>query len=311
VIDIVLVNWNSGGQLEEALASIVNCHKGLIGRVVVVDNASSDGSMARIKENKFELPLELILNKTNFGFGAACNQGASLCDAEYILFLNPDTRLFEKSISFPLAYMEKEKNSNVGIVGIQLIDSSGRVARSCSRFPAVSLTLAQALGLNKLPWLKAWGQHMNEWGHDCDRAVDQVIGAFFLIRRSLFADLEGFDERFFVYFEEVDVSYRAKQLGWRSVYLAGAQAFHAGGGTSEQIKAVRLFYSLRSRLLYGFKHFSPLRAWVLVVTTLLVEPVSRAMFSFLRGGLGGLENTFRGYAMLWRNFPVIFKNSRK
>ena len=148
---------------------------------------------------------------------------------------------------------------------------------------------------------------MSEWDHATNRDVDQVIGAFFLIRRTVFEALNGFDERFFVYFEEVDVSYRARQAGWRSVYLATARAFHAGGGTSQQVKAARLFYSLRSRLLYGFKHFSRLRAWALVGVTLLVEPISRLVFSAIRGGREDVLNTLRAYGMLWRALPSILK----
>ncbi|MBT2334943.1 glycosyltransferase family 2 protein [Variovorax paradoxus] len=311
VIDIVLVNWNSGSQLRDALASIALYHSSLVGRVVVVDNNSSDDSMMNVGVGDSGIFLELIFNKGNAGFGAACNQGAKSCGSEYVLFLNPDAQLFCDSLLIPLSYMQKRENSNVGISGIQLVDSKGQVSRTCSRFPATSLLFAQALGLNKIPFLRSWSQHMGEWDHAGDREVDQVIGAFFLVRRTLFEALGGFDERFFVYFEEVDLSYRARQAGWRSVYLAGAQAFHAGGGTSEQAKASRLFYSLRSRLLYAFKHFSLVPAWTLAGITLFIEPVSRAIFSSMRGGLEDVRNTLEGYGMLWRELPSILKNSRK
>lgn len=311
MIDIVLVNWNSGALLRSALASIARHHDNLVGKVVVVDNFSSDDSMANIDMNGCEFSLNVISNGGNFGFGAACNQGAKIGESEYILFLNPDAQLFDGSLRIPLSYMQKAENSSVGISGVQLIDSNGKVSRTCARFPKVSLLFSQALGLNKFPWLRSWSQHMGEWDHANDREVDQLIGAFFMIRRSIFEKLNGFDERFFVYFEEVDLSYRASQSGWRSVYLAGAQAFHAGGGTSAQVKASRLFYSLRSRLLYSFKHFSFLSAWALVGITLFIEPVSRAVFSLMRGGLEDFRNTLRGYGMLWREIPKILKYSRK
>ncbi|TWD86095.1 hypothetical protein FB547_10437 [Variovorax beijingensis] len=311
MIDIVLVNWNSGLQLGEAVSSIVNNHENVVGKIVVVDNDSSDDSMKSIDVGDCGIVLQLVFNKENLGFGAACNRGARLCESEFILFLNPDARLFPGSLLVPLNYMQRGNNSNVGISGIQLIDSVGRVSRSCSRFPTTPLLLAQALGLNKLPWLHSWSTHMNEWDHSADREVDQVIGAFFFIRRAVFEGLGGFDERFFVYFEEVDISYRAKQAGWRSIYLTEAQAFHAGGGTSGQIKAHRLFYSLRSRLLYAFKHFSRAAAWALTGITLFIEPASRAIFSLLRGGVEDLRNTLRGYGMLWQDIPNIFKSSRK
>ena len=241
MIDIVLVNWNSGSQLREALRSIVDNHEGVVSRIVVVDNNSTDGSASNIDLGNSQVALFLVFNKLNIGFGAACNQGAKLCISEFILFLNQDTKLFRGSLSIPFEFMQTRDASDVGIVGIQMLDSHGRVSRTCARFPAVLLFSAQALGLNKLFLLRSWGSQMKEWDHDYDRDVDQVIGAFFLVRSVLFEELKGFDERFFVYFEEVDVCYRARQAGWRSVYLATARAFHTGGGTSQQVKAARLF----------------------------------------------------------------------
>ncbi|MFS2100299.1 glycosyltransferase family 2 protein [Variovorax sp. Varisp85] len=311
MIDIVLVNWNSGAQLREAVASIAGNHGGVVDRIVVVDNDSVDDSMVNVNLGDCQIPLDFIFNKNNLGFGAACNQGAKLCESEYILFLNPDARLFHDSLSVPLDYMRKHENANVGISGIQLIDSLGQVSRTCARFPTAFLLIVQTFGLNKVPWLRSWSHHMDEWDHANDREVDHVIGAFFLVRRELFESLAGFDERFFVYLEDLDISYRARKAGWRSVYLASAQAFHAGGGTSGQIKAGRLFYALRSRLFYAFKHFSPVSAWVLAGATLFIEPVSRSVFSIFRGGLKDLGNTLRGYGMLWRALPTILKNSRK
>lgn len=308
MLDIVIVNWNSGDQLRACIDSIAKYNCGLVCSVLVVDNGSVDGSEVMADGS---LKVTLIRAGANLGFGKACNLGAHHAKGEYLLFLNPDAALYPETLSKVLAYMQGLVNKNVGICGVQLLDEAGHVSRSCARFPSVAVFAAQALGLNKLPWFRAWSQHMGEWAHDTTREVDQVIGAFFFIRRSVFEALNGFDERFFVYFEEVDVSYRARQAGWRSVYLASAQAFHAGGGTSQQVKAARLFYSLRSRLLYGFKHFSPLQAWALVGVTLLIEPVSRSIFSLLRGGLEDVRNTLMGYGMLWRALPAILRKNRQ
>lgn len=308
-LDIIIVNWNSGQQQRDCLESIVTAKRDgfTLGRVVVVDNASSDGSLDGL--DTLSLPLNIIRNPVNRGFGAACNQGAAQCDAEYLLFLNPDTRLFEDSLVVPLAFMEDEINQDVGICGIQLVDEKRHVARTCARFPSLSRFAAQAIGLDKLPGLRGAGVHMAAWDHLSSRSVDHVIGAFFFMRRAVFEGLIGFDERFFVYLEDVDFSLRAKQAGWRTVYLAGAQAFHQGGGTSRQVKAKRLFYSLRSRLLYGFKHFPSLYAWGLFGLTMLVEPISRTLFSLLRGGVQDVHNTWRGYGILYRELPKVLKRS--
>jgi GT2 family glycosyltransferase len=307
-IDIIIVNWNSGLQLRECLESIVAHGKDCVKEVIIVDNNSVDDSLETIES--INLPISIIRNTINRGFAAACNQGASMASSNYLLFLNPDTRLFENSLSIPLAFMEQPENNEVGIVGIQLIDENKQISQSCSRFPTMKIFLAHALGINRLPSLSHLSQLMIEWDHTSTRQVDQVMGAFFLIRHSIFVSLSGFDERFFVYFEEVDLSLRAHQAGWRSVYLTDAQAFHAGGGTSRQVKAKRLFYSLRSRLFYAFKHFPSMQAWVLVAVTLILEPITRTLFSLLRGGLHESLNTRQGYGMLYRNLWKIFNQNR-
>lgn len=308
-LDIIIVNWNAGQQLRDCLESIVSA--GLngftLGRVVVVDNGSCDGSLDGL--GSLSLPLNIIRNPVNRGFGAACNQGAAVCDARNLLFLNPDTELFDNSLVVPLTFMEDAANSAVGICGIQLADERGGVAYTCARFPSLRRFWVQAIGLNKFPKMKGSGVHMDDWDHLSTKSVDHVIGAFFFMRRSVFKALNGFDERFFVYLEDVDLSLRAKQAGWDTVYLADAQAFHAGGGTSRQVKAARLFYSLRSRLLYGFKHFSLWQAWVLLGVTLLVEPFSRSVFSLLRSGVREVRNTWSGYSMLYRDLPNILAKS--
>jgi hypothetical protein len=304
-VDIIVVNWNSGNQLKNCLMSIQKHWTDSIARVVVVDNASSDGSADGIAERFAVLPVEVISNDQNLGFARACNQGARAGSAPYLLFLNPDAEIFDQSISHPLQYMEAEGNADVGICGVQLVDKSGAVARTCARFPTPGRLTAQALGLNKIPGLKHTGMHMKDWDHGQTAEVDHVIGAFFLIRRKLFEALGGFDELFFVYLEDIDLSFRARAIGYKSVYLADAQAYHAGGGTSGQVKAMRLFYSLRSRLLYGFKHFTRCQAWVLVIVTMMIEPFTRLIFCALYRDRAGIFNTLQGYRLLWLSLPRI------
>ncbi len=304
-LDIIIVNWNAGQQLRDCLESVESARLDgfSLGRVVVVDNASSDGSLDGL--DSLTLPLKIIRNSVNRGFGAACNQGAALCDASYLLFLNPDTVLFENSLAVPLAFMEDEANQDVGICGIQLVDEKGHVAHTCARFPTLWRFAAQAIGLNKVPLMGSTGVHMQDWMHSQTKMVDHVMGAFFLVRRCIFESLEGFDERYFVYFEDIDFSFRTGRDGWKSIYLADAQAYHIGGGTSRQVKATRLFYSLRSRLLYGFKFFPLWQAWILFGLILFIEPVSRTLFSLLRGGVRDVRNTWSGYSMLYRDLPNI------
>lgn len=303
------MNWNSGKQLRQCLVSIASADQDgfILSRVCVVDNASQDGSLDRI--GQYGLPVQVVRNDRNRGFAAACDQGAKDSQADYLLFLNPDTELFKDSLKIPLAFMKRPENEKVAIVGIQLVDGLGQVARTCARFPTPGRFLAKIFGLDRLFPRRFPSHFMREWDHSETLAVDQVMGAFFLVRRSIFESLGGFDERFFVFFEEVDFSYRAYQEGWKSVYLATAQAYHAGGGSSKQIKAQRLFYSLRSRILYGYKHFSLFSATLVMLGTILIEPFLRLILAGLHHSFREATQTGRAYGLLLRDLPSLLRRS--
>jgi GT2 family glycosyltransferase len=160
----------------------------------------------------------------------------------------------------------------------------------------------QVVGLSALAprWFRSYP--MVEWDHTETRHVDHVIGAFFLVRRRVFESLGGFDERFFMYLEDLDFSLRARQAGWRTTYLADVRAQHVGGGTSAQVKRARLFYALRSRFLYVRKHFAPLPAASLIAGTLLIEPFPRLVRALFRASPSEVGETLGAFAMLWRYF---------
>ena len=141
---------------------------------------------------------------------------------------------------------------------------------------------------------------MTHWNHQETRVVDQVMGAFFLIRRSLFETLGGFDERFFVYFEEVDLSLRATFAGFHSVYLTDAQVYHVGLGTTKRLSALPLFYSLRSRTQYSRKHFGIAGAAGVVLVSSLIEPLSRVFIALATGSVRLASDTWSAYRMYWR-----------
>ena len=292
--DIVVVNWNSGDQLYQCIDSIRRYGLNRVGKCIVVDNGSFDGSTSFLEGAP---DIDLVLAGENLGFGRACNLGSLRGDSPFVLFLNPDASLMPGSLGEPLAFFEKAQNISFGIVGISLIGVGGEVQRTCARFPsAVSLVLS-SFGLNRL--VSQLGTHMHEWDHSSNREVPHVIGAFYMIRRDLFERLCGFDERFFVYLEDLDLSLRARKIGFRSFYLRDACAFHKGGGVSEQVKAHRLFYSLRSRIQYAFKHFSWTSAVLVSFTALAVEPFTRLFFLILKGRLGEIDDLLSGYRMLW------------
>ena len=287
-LDIVIVNWNTGDALRDCLQSIADGASGVgVARVVVVDNHSTDDSMALA----FTTPVAVtvVTNSANRGFGAACNQGASGSAADYLLFLNPDTRLGADTLRDTLAFLDAPDQRDVGICGIRLVGDGGHASTSAARFPSPRVIFGEATGLAR--WLPGlFPRHLLTAGECAStRDVDQVIGAYFVIRRPLFDRLGGFDERFFVYFEEVDLSLRARLAGFRSVFYSGATAYHKGGLSSDQVKAARLFYSLRGRLLYAWKHFTWLNAWVVMAITFGIEWPVRMAVAALKGGSAPAE----------------------
>jgi N-acetylglucosaminyl-diphospho-decaprenol L-rhamnosyltransferase len=297
-LEIVIVSWNAGAQLQQCLDSIGTASlDGLeLLRVVAVDNASSDGSTDHIQPGS--VPLSLIRNTINRGFAAACNQGARDSRASYLLFLNPDIVLTGESLSAAVRFMESGRNSRVAVCGVQLINDRGQIAPSCSRFPTPQHFYAKIFGLNHLFPGRFQESLMGDWNHRETRTVDIVMGAFLLVRQQVFATLGGFDEDFFVYYEEVDFLYAIHRAGWQSYYLTTAQAYHKGGGCSNQAKARRLFYSLRSRITYCRKHFDRTSAAGVVLATLLIEPFSRIGYAAARGGVREIGDTLKAYAML-------------
>ncbi|MFZ1005886.1 MAG: glycosyltransferase family 2 protein [Candidatus Sulfotelmatobacter sp.] len=298
-LDIILVNRNSGHELAQCLSSIVQADTTalVLRRVCVVDDASTDNSAAGL--DKIALPLELIRNLTHTGYGASCNRAAGGATADYILFLNTDSTLFADSLDKPIRYLEAPEHSGVGMVGIQLLDAEGIISRSCSVFPTPGLMISNALGFDRLFPRLFPSRQMKRWDHLETREVDQVIGAFLLLRNAVFERLGGYDERFFVYGEDLDLSLRMRQLGYRSVYLASAQAVHQGGGTFRKVRGESLFFALRSRIQYAFKHFGFLRGSIVAVVTLCLEPITRCLWAVSRQEVDELKATIEAYLRLW------------
>lgn len=295
--DIVIVNWNSGAQLENCVESVREHGAGLVGRCTVIDNGSQDGSTAFLAGAQDQY-VELLEAGENLGFGKACNFGAARGKSLYVLFLNPDAALRPGALAMPLAFLSCHGNRQVGAVGIALIDEIGVVQRTCARFPTPLGLIATSLGLKRI--FPALGTHMHDWDHSESRAVPHVIGAFYLVRRSVFEQVGGFDERFFVYLEDLDLSLRVHQAGYTSYFLREAKAFHEGGGVSSQVKAHRLYYSLRSRIQYAFKHFSRPAALGVGLATLCVEPLTRLAQLLLKRRWREVGDLRSGFGMLWR-----------
>jgi N-acetylglucosaminyl-diphospho-decaprenol L-rhamnosyltransferase len=309
-VHVVIVNWNGGHLLNDCLSSFaaVAADSARLDGITVVDNASTDSSADVADALADRLPIRLIRNASNVGFAAACNQGAAGIQADFLLFLNPDTMLLPGCLAEPVRFLTDPTNRGVGIVGVRLIDATGTLTRSCARRSGAWAIIGQSLGLDRLLPSLCPPHFLTEWPHDESKEVDQVSGAFFFIRRWAFEALRGFDTRFFVYFEDLDLATRVRALGLTSVYLATAEALHRGGGTTNSVKAQRQFYLARSRILYAFKHFSFADAIAVAVATLVFEPVSRLCAALISGGIGRTGDVLRGSAMLWADLPNIIRS---
>ncbi len=296
-LDIIIVNWNTGRALRNCLNSIAKCRRETFAltQVIVVDNASTDDSAEGLEEK--EIPLVLLKNGMNQGFAAACNQGASRSFSDYLLFLNPDTILFPNSLQIAVDFQEMRENLACGICGGFALDENGHPAVSAARFPTLRIFFWKMTGLSVL--FPNWFPSHFMTPEECqkNRAVDQVIGAFFLIRGDLYRKLGGFDERFFLYFEEVDLSLRARRLGYCSFLVTECRYIHEGCKSSNQVLGKRLYYSLNSRLLYAFKHYSRASAWSLMMLTFSLEFAIRLFVTLLKLSPQQFGHVLKGYLL--------------
>ena len=298
MIDIVIVNWNSGDYLKKCIGSIfTSVGIPLIKSVIIIDNNSKDYSLENISVNN---QIHIVLNSENFGFAKACNQGFKMCTAEYVLLLNPDTMLHPDTLAQSVAFMSGHKEIN--ILGAALLDDEGKLAPSCSRFPSPLRIFFDASGLSKIaPKIFTPATIMTDWSHKESRIVDQVMGAFMFMRKNIFEKNGYFDERFFVYYEEVDFCKRLSLLGGKIFYFNEIKVVHSGEGTTKSVKAFRLFLSLRSRLLYAKKHFSFLGYTLVWGSTFIIEPVSRTIFLLFKGSFKEIKETLKGFKYLVKN----------
>ncbi|WP_441249440.1 glycosyltransferase family 2 protein [Kitasatospora sp. McL0602] len=294
----MIVNWNTGELLRTCLRSIERTDRSVLDvhRVVVVDNASHDDSA----DTPTSLPLTTLRNRRNRGFAAACNQGAARSTADYLLFLNPDTELYPDTLRAVGDFLRGPAADGVGICGARVLDADGAPGISCSRFPTLAGYLGRTAGLDRALPTFFPPHHLRPTELRSSRRVDQVIGAFYLVRPQLFRELGGFDERYFLYLEEVDFALRARRLGWLSYFVAEARIRHIGNASSDQIRSRRLFYWLRSRRLYAARHWPPWQARLLTALSLTAEPAARLARAALRRSPTEARETVAGYGAYLR-----------
>lgn len=295
-IDIVIVNWNAGDQVVDCVKSIFSYGNGVINKVVVVDNCSTDNSVASLSALN-QGDLLIIENTDNFGFAKGCNIGAEHCQSDYILFLNPDTVIKKDTFLCVNEFLTSQLlPDTLGVLGAQLLNENNEVTTTCSRFPQVKHFMSKSLGLNKLfSSIYSLNHHMNEFDHLSYKEVDQVMGAFFLVPRTLFVELKGFDERFFVYFEEVDFCFRANELGYKVIFNPDIKAKHIGCGTTESVKGFRLYLSVKSRIKYFKKNSSYLSYLLILIISFGVEPFARVFKALISRNKKDIKDIMLAY----------------
>ena len=296
LLDVVIVNWNSRSHLKACIAALDRSTIGEALHVVVVDNASTDGSIAGLAAER--IGLDIVRNPDNRGFAVACNQGARKGSAPLVFFLNPDVQVRPDTIELAARYMTEPANAEVGALGIQLTDQDGQVQRCCARAPTFATLILHTLFLDRLFPSLVPPHFLVEWDHAETREVDQVMGAFLLVRRELFARIGGMDERFFLYYEDVDLCLAVRQAGWKVVHYAVAQAAHAGGGSTDAVKDRRLFHHVISRVDYAAKRYGRAAAALLTASILSFELPTRWLHASIAGSPGEGGSVLRAIAMI-------------
>ncbi|HWR33534.1 MAG TPA: glycosyltransferase [Chitinophagaceae bacterium] len=260
-LSIIIVNYNVKHFLEQCLCSVQKAVTGLDAEVIVIDNNSSDHSIEFL-EPVFR-GVKFIVNKENLGFARACNQGLKIASGKYILFLNPDTIVPEDCFLKCIDFLEAHKGG--GALGIKMLDGSGRFLKESKRaFPSPMTSLYKLLGLSKLfPQSKLFSKyHLGHLDENKNNEVDVLAGAFMMIKKEVLDKVGGFDEVFFMYGEDVDLSYRVQKAGYKNYYFAGSSIIHFKGESTRKgsMNYVRLFYTAMS--IFVRKHYSSGRAGV-------------------------------------------------
>lgn len=250
-LSIIIVSWNTRDLLRGCLTSLRETLAPVTAQVIVVDNASTDGTAAMVAADFPEAAL--IANDANRGFAAANNQGLRIATGREILFLNPDTAVLPGSIQPALAYLRAEPG--VGAVGVRLLNGDGSLQPSWRQFYSFFGTVLD----NKLT-ARVLGRPQGSLTGLPARptAVDWVIGAFLLVRRAALEQIGGgFDERFFVFGEEIDLQYSLRRAGWTVAFLPEPAIVHHGSQSSRQVKVAATMYDYRGRFLFVCKHYPP------------------------------------------------------
>jgi GT2 family glycosyltransferase len=244
-ITVIVVSYNTRELLLECLASVIESAAGMNIELIVVDNASEDGSIEAVSERHADI--RTIANATNVGFGAACNQAIRATSLPYILLINSDARLTPEALR--ALYDCLQSNPRCGAAGCRLIDAEGREVVNTRLFLTA---FNQALELAGIHSSRTGRPRLDENLRDC--SVDWIDGACLFLRREALDEVGLFDERFFMYSEDEDLCRRLKLAGWSICFSAAGTVIHHGGASSAKKRLDMLCQFYLSQMLFLSKH---------------------------------------------------------
>ncbi len=279
-LSIVIVNYNVQHFLRQTLESVFRAQTNLSVEVFVVDNNSKDDSVAMVKRDFAQV--KLIANQDNPGFSKANNQAIRLAKGKYVLLLNPDTILQEDTLQTCFDFMEAHPDA--GAVGAKMLDGSGQFLPESKRgFPSPWVSFCKATGLSVLfPKSKVFNQyHLGFLDENQTHEVDVLCGAFMFMRKDVLDEVGMLDEDFFMYGEDIDLSYRIKKAGHKVYYLSSTQLIHFKGESTKKssVNYVRVFY--KAMIIFAKKHFAGKGAGLLILM-LNLAIFGRALLSLLK-----------------------------
>lgn len=325
-LSVIIVNYNVKYFLEHCLYAVYKAISAIKAEIIVIDNASSDGSMEYLL---YKFPEVIFIdNPVNLGYAKANNQGLKQARGEYILFLNPDTIVPEDCFDICMRFLESHPKA--GACGVRMLDGSGRYLPESKRaFPSLQTSFYKMSGLTKLfPQSKTFARYyLGHFSENEDKEVDVLSGAFFMVRMKVLKQTGGFDEQFFMYGEDIDLSYRIQQAGYVNYYLAATSIIHFKGESTKKgnLNYVRLFYKAMS--IFVNKHFTGsglqrlnfliqgsirVRAALSAATTIMKSnkaiPFSESIASMI---VGNNDQIRKAVSILQKHKPGIRKISKK
>ncbi|MBA7606550.1 hypothetical protein ES703_13700 [subsurface metagenome] len=251
-VSVVVVNWNTQDILRDCLISIYEQCGEIDLEVIVIDNASTDGSVEMVKKDFPQVTL--IENSQNRGFAAANNQGIAISKGRYVLLLNSDTVVLDNAIAKTAAFADSHPEA--AVVGCRVLNPDRTLQPTCFMFPSILNMLLSSTYLYKLfPKNKFFGrERMTWWNRNDIREVDVVTGCFMLVRQDTIKKVGSMDEQFFMYGEETDWCYRFKQAGWKVMFTPVCEIIHLGGQSTAQKSAAMIVQLSLSILKFIRKH---------------------------------------------------------